>query len=289
MSVGQVIELDIVGEIDHERRLDDTSDVASDTASTNSTDSDAAAPANPEIKTAEAQEPTKEDHKIDHSKGDHHISAGTNIAHDTAAPISSHAVKVGTPGDRFLFTESPVEYYYYHNPVVKKVQPTQGLTTGGTPIEVSGAWFDEKLEYGVIPYCKIGDKIVRAQYFSTVRIVCYSPPNDNLAVALPVGVSLNGVDFVDTGFFFSYYTQPELLGLSPASGPYQGGTEVMVKGNLFSNITDQGMVKCRFTFKNGTDGWRQTLPKSMPAFYIDAHTMMCLSPNGFLGGDKVYI
>ena len=27
----------------------------------------------------------------------------------------------------------------------------------------------------------------------------------------------------------------------------------------------------------------------MPAFYIDAHTMMCLSPNGFLGGDKVYV
>lgn len=198
-------------------------------------------------------------------------------------------MKVGTPGDRYLFTESPVEYYYYHNPVVKKIQPTQGLTTGGTPIEVSGAWFDEKLDYGVVPYCKIGDKIVRAIYFSTVRIVCYSPPNDNLALALPVSVSLNGVDFVDSGFFFSYYTQPELLGLSPASGPYQGGTEVMVKGNLFSNITDQGMVKCRFTFKNGTDGWRQTLPKSMPAFYIDSHTMMCLSPNGFLGGDKVYL
>ena len=170
-----------------------------------------------------------------------------------------------------------------------KVQPNQGLTTGGTPIEISGAWFDEKLDYGVIPFCSIGDKIVRAQYFSTVRIVCYSPPNDNLAASLPVKVSLNGVDFVDTGFFFSYYTQPELLGLSPASGPYQGGTEIMVKGNLFSNITDPGTVKCRFTFKNGTDGFRQTIPKTMPAFYIDANTMMCLSPNGFIGGDQVNI
>jgi len=94
------------------------------------------------------------------------------------------------------------------------------------------------LEYGVVPYCSIGDKIVRAQYFSTVRIVCYSPPNDNLAASLPVKVSLNGVDFDDTGFFFSYYTQPELLALEPKSGPYQGGTEIMVKGNLFSNITD---------------------------------------------------
>ena len=66
----------------------------------------------------------------------------------------------------------------------------------------------------------IGEKIVRAQFVSTVRIVCYSPPNDNLAAALPVKVSLNGVDFVDSGFFFSYYTQPELQGLQPQSGPY---------------------------------------------------------------------
>lgn len=63
---------------------------------------------------------------------------------------------------RYFFTDDPVEKYYYHQPVVKKVQPTSGLTTGGTPIEVSGAWFDQRLEYGVIPYCKIGDKIVRA-------------------------------------------------------------------------------------------------------------------------------
>ena len=52
----------------------------------------------------------------------------------------------------------------------------------------------------------IGDKIIRATFFSTVRIVCYSPPNDNIVVALPVKVSQNGVDFVDSGFFFSYYT-----------------------------------------------------------------------------------
>ena len=188
-----------------------------------------------------------------------------------------------------MFTESPVEYYYYHQPIVVKIQPTQGLTTGGTPIEVSGAWFDEKLDYGVIPYCMIGDKITRAIYFSTVRIVCYSPPNDNIAAALPVKVSLNGVDWVDSGFFFSYYTEPILQGLQPASGPYEGGTQVFLKGNLFSNITDPQTVKCKFTFKNGTDGFRDTIPKTMPAFYIDPQTMMCLTPNGFIGGDKVYV
>lgn len=69
------------------------------------------------------------------------ISAGMqlNLLKD---PISTQPAIVGTPGDRYLFTESPVEYYYYHQPIVKKVQPTIGLTTGGTPIEISGAWFD---------------------------------------------------------------------------------------------------------------------------------------------------
>lgn len=63
----------------------------------------------------------------------------------------------------------------------------------------------------------------------------------------------------------------------------------MVKGNLFSNITDPSMTKCRFTLKNGTDGMRPTLPKTMPAFYVDKTHMMCLAPNGFLGGDKVHV
>ncbi len=208
-------------------------------------------------------------------------------------PIQSHSTpataKIGTPGDRYIFTESPVEYYYYHQPVVAKVQPTQGLTDGGTPIEISGAWFDEKLDYGVIPYCMIGDKIIRAKYFSTVRIVCYSPPSDNISVALPVKVSLNGVDFVDSGFTFSYYMQPVLEGLEPASGSYLGGTELNIKGNQFSNITDPSTVKCRFSLRNATNGMRPALPKTMPAFYIDQHTMMCVTPNGFLGGDRVNV
>ena len=163
------------------------------------------------------------------------------------------------------------------------------MYTGGTAVEISGAWFDEKLDYGVIPYCKIGEKIVRAQFSSTVRIVCYAPPNDDLTHALPVKVSLNGVDWVDSGFTFSYYYPPEVNGLSPASGIYQGGTEIMLHGSRFSNITDPSIVKCRFSFKNGTDGWRQTANKTMPAFYMDSNTMMCMSPNGFMGGDKVYV
>lgn len=78
----------------------------------------------------------------------------------------------------FFFSHSYVEYYYYQDPVIKKVEPLTGLQRGGTRLEVSGAWFKYKPEYGIVPHCKIGDKISRAQYHSTVRIVCLSPPNE---------------------------------------------------------------------------------------------------------------
>lgn len=98
------------------------------------------------------------------------------------------------------------------------------MTRGGSRIEISGAWFAYKPEYGVIPHCKFGDKVVRARFFSTVRIICHSPPNDDINQLYPVSVSLNGVDFVDSGFTFRYYEQPTLYRMTPTCGPESGGT-----------------------------------------------------------------
>jgi glutamate formiminotransferase len=124
----------------------------------------------------------------------------------------------------YQYSTSFVEYYYYITPVVKKVEPKSGLTRGGTRIEISGAWFAYKPEYGIVPHCKIGDKITRAKYFSTVRIVCVSAPNEDINQLYPVQVSLNGVDFIDTGFNFHYYEQPTLTKMFPTCGPESGGT-----------------------------------------------------------------
>lgn len=57
----------------------------------------------------------------------------------------------------------------------------------------------------MMPYCKIGQKVVRGQLISSVRVICISPPNDNIVQPQRVEISLNGVNWVDTGFFFSYY------------------------------------------------------------------------------------
>ena len=86
----------------------------------------------------------------------------------------------------YQYSNSKVEFYYYKQPAVKKVEPSFGLTRGGTHIEVSGAWFAYRPEYGVVPHCKIGNKVTRAQYFSTVRIVCISAPNDDINTLNPI-------------------------------------------------------------------------------------------------------
>jgi hypothetical protein len=66
----------------------------------------------------------------------------------------------------------------------------------------------------------------------------------------------------------------------------QGGTEIFIQGQRFSNITDPEFVKCRFTLIGGA---RETAPKYIPAIYRDEQTMMCVSPNGFFGGESANV
>jgi len=65
---------------------------------------------------------------------------------------------------------SNLEFYFFRNPFIKKVEPNSGLITGGTTIDTTGGWFDEKAEYGMFPFCKIGDHITRAKFIQTTRI-----------------------------------------------------------------------------------------------------------------------
>lgn len=115
-----------------------------------------------------------------------------------------------------------------------------GSSNGGTPIEISGAWFDQKLEYGLIPMCMIGDKVVRATFESTVRIICEAPPNADITQAFKIKVSLNGINWVDTGKKFGYFDMAEIDEMTPQSGPMSGGTEIYLRGQKFSNITEHG-------------------------------------------------
>lgn len=76
----------------------------------------------------------------------------------------------------YEFQQSSVEFYTYKDATVLRISPTAGLTKGGTAVSVIGYWFKYMPEYGIVPHCKFGDKIVRATFDSTVRLICNSPP-----------------------------------------------------------------------------------------------------------------
>ena len=174
------------------------------------------------------------------------------------------------------YEPSSVEYYYYKDCVVKDMHPHAGLIQGGTAVSVVGAWFKYMPEYGVVPHCKFGDKIVRASFDSTVRIVCRSPPATEIGVELPVEVSLNGIDWSNTGFKFTYYEEPVLTDITPDSGPESGGTPIYIIGQNFTNMSDPINFNCRFT-----PAAMKIPPKTMPAIYINSTTIMCASPGGW--------
>jgi hypothetical protein len=193
------------------------------------------------------------------------------------------------------------------------MHPHSGLTRGGTQVEVVGLDFKYQPEYGIVPHCKFGDKIVRATFDSTVRIVCTTPPSNEPLDAIPFEVSLNGVDWTKTGFTFSYYIEPKLATFFPNSGSIKGGTEIYFTGQNFPSMMNSvrtgihahhsvqknidnkhnrrlsmdapssvSEYNCRFTPKSG-----HMVPKFMPIKYVNETSIMCASPGGWSRGDKM--
>ena len=98
-----------------------------------------------------------------------------------------------------------------------------------------------------MPHCRFGDQIVKAYFDSSVRIVCTSPPNSLVGVAIPFEVSLNGFDWTETDFSFSYFYEAEITGYYPDSGTAAGGTEIFIMGKNFPKLNNPLEFNARFT------------------------------------------
>ena len=238
-----------------------------------------------------------------------HIPYGSDFAQ---AKLGGNQTTINAMNDwtYYDYDISSVEYYQYTQPKMMSMHPHSGLTRGGTKVEVVGLDFRYQPEYGIVPHCKFGDKIVRATFDSTVRIVCTTPPSDEPQEQIAFEVSLNGVDWTKTGFTFSYYNEPKLERISPDSGPIKGGTEVFIYGKNFPSMmanskkslingksdkparrlygtdTTHGASEynCRFTPTT-----QNMPPKYMPVRYINDTTIMCPTPGGWSRGDKMHL
>ena len=205
------------------------------------------------------------------------------------------------------FIHTNFEYYYYHQIYVESFKPHGSVVTGGADVLVVGAWFQNKPEYGVKPYCQFGDKIVEGRYLSTVRIVCKAPPYHKSNVKVRFGVSLNKQDFVYAEEAFVYYNDfryAKFEKVAPQSGPSTGGTSVKIYGTNFTGMVTQSEFMCQFQpippSKNETADNPELLhgfymePKSVPAAYVEYHetnetAILCNTPGGWASGTKADI
>lgn len=127
------------------------------------------------------------------------------VGRDVRVPISSTVGFKANQTETSEFTywdyvPSNVEFYQYREPTLVSKQPQNGVAQGGTIVQVSGFDFRYMPEYGLVPHCRFGEKIVRAVYDSPVRLVCTAPANqDAIGTPIPFEVSLNGVDWTSTG------------------------------------------------------------------------------------------
>ena len=94
-----------------------------------------------------------------------------------------------TKFDYHAYSRSFFEYFYYIQPAVRYVWPTGGTVKGGSVLTIEGSWFKYRPEYGLVPYCKFGNKKARGTWESTVRILCPSPPTDEGNSIVPLEVS----------------------------------------------------------------------------------------------------
>ena len=147
------------------------------------------------------------------------------------------------------FIHTNFEYYYYRQIYIDSFYPSGSISTGGAKVMVIGAWFQNKPQYGLIPFCKFGDEIVEGEFLSTVRIVCEAPPSEKEFIKVPFSVSLNGEDWVEAEKPFRYYgdfKNAEFDLIEPDSGPTTGGTNVKIYGKGFTAVFDESELLCQF-------------------------------------------
>lgn len=130
------------------------------------------------------------------------------------------------------FSSTAVEYLYINETSVNDVRPTEVLETGQVPVLVRGSNF---LNTSTLA-CRFGAVTVRASFLTPWLVACTAPshsaqPRLQRKLGLfPVEVSVNGLDFTDSGKVITYvqaspegyFTQDWVPALSP-NGTYCAG------------------------------------------------------------------
>ncbi|CAM9157522.1 unnamed protein product, partial [Ectocarpus fasciculatus] len=157
------------------------------------------------------------------------------------------------------YTSDGWTFHYSPDINVESAWPLAGPESGGTAVTVTGTGF-----VGVHAImCEFGSlgTLVPGRWMDSTTVTCVSPPH--MPGAATLRLSVNGQQFVETGLAFQYLIESTVRGITPSSGPQQGGTLVEVDGTGFVNSTG---LSCRLAGRR------------LPATFVDSGRLRCTTP-----------
>jgi IPT/TIG domain-containing protein len=168
------------------------------------------------------------------------VNSATQITAVTPGGLGAVQVTVTTPGG----TTGPVYFFYVSTPTVSAVSPTQGPSTGGTSVVLTGADFT-----GATAVTFGGTPATGYTVNSPTQITAVAPAGTG-----SVPVTVTGPGGVSNSAIYTYVASPVLTSLAPTQGPTAGGASVTLTGtNLASTTTVRfGSTPAAFTVLSNT-------------------------------------
>jgi hypothetical protein len=143
--------------------------------------------------------------------------------------IANNGLDFSTNGNKFLFRAAES---------VSTLAPSEGPTTGGISVTVSGSNFFFSSDL----VCQFGSIVAPATYISDTSISCVAPASS--AGKAIVEVSNNRVDFTNDGQEFEFYQSMIVTGVVPLFAAVTGGAQVTLSGQPFT--ARRVAPSCRF-------------------------------------------
>jgi hypothetical protein len=151
------------------------------------------------------------------------VNSATQITAVAPAGRGAVPITVTTPGG----TTGPVYFFYANAPTVTAVSPSQGPSSGGTSVVLTGADFS-----GATAVTFGGSPATGYTVNSPTQITAVAPAGTG-----SVQVTVTGPGGVSNSAVYTYVTPPVLASVSPAQGPTAAGAAVTLTGSGLTTTT----------------------------------------------------
>ena len=144
------------------------------------------------------------------------VISATQITATAPAGTGSASVTVTTPGG----TSNGTTYTYVPAPAISGISPTQGPTTGGNTVTITGTGFAGATAV------MFGPASVAFVVVNATQITATAPA----APTAPVAVTVVTAAGSSNAAFYFYLPRPTVAVVSPSTGPLAGGNTVTITG-----------------------------------------------------------